>query len=105
MGGKIVYPNEIEAAVNAHRNVRDSVAVAVPHLIEVQVPFLFVQPLNGAMICEQELLEFLSDCLAIYKVPAGIRIVDSFPLTQGEKIDRQQLVGMARHLCSGDANA
>ena len=105
VGGKIVYPNEIEAAVNAHRNVRDSVAVAVPHLIEVQVPFLFVQPLNGAMICEQELLEFLSDCLAIYKVPAGIRIVDSFPLTQGEKIDRQQLVGMARHLCSGDANA
>jgi long-chain acyl-CoA synthetase len=95
VGGKIVYPSEIEAAANSHSAVKDSVAVAIPHSIEVQVPFLFVQPLSGAKLCDMELLSFLTDILACYKVPAGILIVGEFPLTRDGKIDRQQLASLA----------
>jgi non-ribosomal peptide synthetase component E (peptide arylation enzyme) len=41
-----------------------------------------------------ELREFAADRLAAYKLPEQLRVVESLPLTAGEKVDRRTLAAL-----------
>ena len=75
VGGRNVYPAEIENALSAHSDVLSCLVVGVPHEDLGQVPYALVQA--NSEQDEQTLQAFLRDRIAVYKVPHTVEIVDT----------------------------
>jgi bile acid-coenzyme A ligase len=75
VGGRNVYPAEIENALSAHPDVLSCLVVGVPHEDLGQVPYALVQA--GSALDEQAVRGFLRDRIAGYKVPATVEFVDT----------------------------
>ena len=67
VGGRNVYPAEIENALSAHPDVLSCLVVGVPHEDLGQVPYALVQ--LASALDEQAVQAFLRDRIAGYKVP------------------------------------
>ncbi|MFV8167414.1 AMP-binding protein [Mycobacterium sp. 134] len=77
VGGKNVYPAEIEAALADHPDVLSCLVVGVPHADLGQVPHALVQPTDGADLDVAAVQAFLRERLSGYKVPAEVEFVDT----------------------------
>jgi bile acid-coenzyme A ligase len=75
VGGRNVYPAEIENALSAHPDVLSCLVVGVPHEDLGQVPHALVQAASA--LDEQTVQAFLRDRIAGYKVPASVEFVDA----------------------------
>jgi bile acid-coenzyme A ligase len=75
VGGRNVYPAEIENALSGHPDVLSCLVVGVPHEDLGQVPYALVQA--GSALDEQAVQAFLRDRIAGYKVPATVEFVDT----------------------------
>lgn len=75
VGGRNVYPAEIENALSAHPDVLSCLVVGVPHEDLGQVPYALVQA--GSALDEQAVQAFLRERIAGYKVPATVEFVDT----------------------------
>ena len=75
VGGRNVYPAEIEAALSEHPDVLSCLVVGVPDDDLGQVPYALVQA--GAELDQQNLQEFLRERIAGYKVPVTVEFVDA----------------------------
>jgi bile acid-coenzyme A ligase len=75
VGGRNVYPAEIENALSAHPDVLSCLVVGVPHEDLGQVPYALVQA--DSALDEQTVQAFLRDRIAGYKVPATVEFVDT----------------------------
>jgi bile acid-coenzyme A ligase len=73
VGGRNVYPAEIESALAAHPDILSSLVVGVPDDDLGQVPHALVQ---AEGLDEAAVREFLCDLLANYKVPRTVEFVD-----------------------------
>ena len=73
VGGRNVYPAEIESALSAHPNVLSCLAVGVPDEDLGQVPHAIVQA-DG--LDEDAVIEFLAERIASYKVPRTVEFSD-----------------------------
>jgi bile acid-coenzyme A ligase len=69
VGGRNVYPAEIENALSAHPDVLSCLVVGVPHEDLGQVPYALVHTADGAALDEAGVQEFLREHLAPYKLP------------------------------------
>ncbi|MDT5161697.1 MAG: bile acid-coenzyme ligase, partial [Mycobacterium sp.] len=69
VGGRNVYPAEIESALSAHPDVLSCLVVGVPDDDLGQVPYAIVQA-DG--LDEAGVTAFLSECIAGYKVPRTV---------------------------------
>jgi bile acid-coenzyme A ligase len=74
VGGRNVYPAEIEAALAEHPDILSSLVVGVPDEDLGQVPHALVQA--GAPLDEAAVREFLAGLVARYKVPSTVEFVD-----------------------------
>lgn len=74
VGGRNVYPAEIEAALAEHPEILSALVVGVPHDDLGQVPHALVQ--SAAALDEDAVRTFLADRVAAYKVPRAIEFVD-----------------------------
>jgi bile acid-coenzyme A ligase len=72
-GGANIYPAEIEAAIDAHPAVRSSAVIGLADEDLGQVTHGIVDA--PGEVTEQELLDFLSERLARYKIPRSIEFV------------------------------
>ena len=88
-GGVNIYPAEIEAALHRHPSVVDCAVFGVPDdrfgeelkaLVEVRSP-----------VQSEELVRFLGDQVADYKVPRNLQIVDSLPRDPTGKVLKRHL--------------
>jgi fatty-acyl-CoA synthase len=88
-GGENVYPAEIESVLLAHPAVLEAAVVGVPHATwgEVGRAFLVVDEGYG----EEDLMSFLAERLARYKLPRSIVLLDALPLTAIGKVDKKLL--------------
>jgi bile acid-coenzyme A ligase len=75
VGGRNVYPAEIENALAEHPDVLSCLVVGVPHEDLGQVPHALVHA--GSVLDEQAVQAFLRDRIAGYKVPATVEFVDT----------------------------
>jgi bile acid-coenzyme A ligase len=75
VGGRNVYPAEIENALSAHPDVLSCLVVGVPHEDLGQVPYAIVQA--GSALDEQGVQQFLRERIAGYKVPVTVEFVDT----------------------------
>ncbi len=94
-GGEKISPREIDEALLAHDAVQQAVAFAVPHDLLGEEVGAAVVLKEGATATEREILAFLAERLAGFKVPAALRIVDELPRGPTGKLRR---LDMARLL-------
>jgi len=59
-----------------------------------QVPVAVVTTSGAGSLEASELIEFVKARLAVYEVPAEIKIVDSLPLTPSMKVSRPALLAL-----------
>lgn len=86
-----IEPGEIQAALNAHPQVRESIVIARKDASDEKRLVAYVTAATGAEPSVDELRRYLKDRLPDYMVPAAILIVDSLPLTPHGKVDRRAL--------------
>ncbi len=90
-GAENVYPVEIEAALYQHPAVHMCAVIGVPDARwgEVGKACVVLKPETSAT--EEELLAFLGDNLARYKVPKSVVFLDSLPMSSMGKILKREL--------------
>lgn len=80
VGGRNVYPAEIENALSEHPAVMSCLVVGIPHEDLGQVPHALVHPaLDQSDLDEDAVTAFVAQRLAEYKVPRSVEFVD-YPL-------------------------
>ncbi len=90
-GGENVYPAEIEAVLYRHPAVHMCAVIGVPDEKWGEVGKACVVLKPGASITEEELIAFLQDYLARYKVPKSVEFMDELPLSGAGKILKREL--------------
>jgi long-chain acyl-CoA synthetase len=86
-----ITPGEVESAVNQHPDVLGSAVVAAPDAVEGQVPVAFVVLRAGAGLDADDLVAFLRQQIAEYKLPSRVHFLDALPLTPSGKISHRDL--------------
>ncbi|WP_310778858.1 AMP-binding protein [Mycobacterium sp. Z3061] len=77
VGGRNVYPAEIENALSAHPEVLSCLVVGVPDADLGQVPYALVHTASGSTLDAAAVHRFVADRLAAYKVPRIVEFVDA----------------------------
>lgn len=91
-GGENVYPREIEEFLYGHPKIADVQVVGVPDERYGEVPLACVILRDaGDTLTLEELRGFCAGQLAHYKIPAGLRILESFPMTVSGKVRKVEL--------------
>jgi fatty-acyl-CoA synthase len=90
-GGENVYPAEVESVLHAHPDVVEAALVGVPDLKWGEVGRAFVVKRSGSSLSEEDLVAFLSERLAGYKLPRSVVFLEALPKTVIGKIDKKVL--------------
>jgi fatty-acyl-CoA synthase len=90
-GGENVYPVEIENVLYKHPAVHMCAVIGVPHETWGEVGKAVVVLKPGATASEDELIEFMRDHLARFKVPKSVAFMDELPLSSMGKILKRDL--------------
>lgn len=91
-GGENIYPREIEEFLYAHPKIADVQVVGVPHERYGEEVLACVIPRDpGDPPTLEELHAFCDGQLAHYKIPSGLRILGSFPMTVSGKVRKIEL--------------
>ena len=90
-GGENVYPVEIEQALYRHPAVHQCAVIGVPDAKWGEVGRACVVLKAGAAASEEELLTFLREHLAAFKVPKSVVFLDALPISAAGKILKREL--------------
>jgi acyl-CoA synthetase (AMP-forming)/AMP-acid ligase II len=91
-GGFNIYPKEIEATLNEHPEVKDSVVFAAPSARWGETPVGICHVGDDARVTGDELIQLVSERLGSYKKPSEVLLrTEPFPQTAVGKIDRRAL--------------
>ena len=82
---------EVENEVNAHPDVRESAAVAVPSEFSEDEVLVVVAPVPGRSVDPAVLLEFLKPRMAHFMIPRFIRVMEDLPKTPTQKVQKHLL--------------
>ena len=90
-GGENIYPKELEDLVYTLPSVKECAVVPVPDPKWGQVPALFVAFNDGESMTIDEILSFMTNSLAKYKIPKYVKILPALPRNGTGKIVRNEL--------------
>ena len=90
-GGENIYPKELEDLVYTLPSVKECVVVPVPDAKWGQVPALFVAFHDGKSLPPEDILAFMTNSLAKYKVPKYVKALTALPRNGTGKILRNEL--------------
>jgi fatty-acyl-CoA synthase len=90
-GGENVYPAEIAAALDDHRDVAACAVTGVPDARWGEVGLAAVVLRAGAHLDADAVRDFLKERLASYKVPKHVRFLDALPVSGAGKVLVRQL--------------
>lgn len=91
VGGLNVYPREVEEALATHPAVADAAVIGVPDATRGEAPKAYVVLRPGASCSRHELLRFVRERLAPFKVPRAMEFCETLPRTLSGKVLRHQL--------------
>ncbi len=91
-GGQKFFPREIEEILYTHPRVLYAAIVGVPDVRLGERNCLCLVPRPGEAPTLAELLAFLGDSVATYKLPERLELFTEFPFTPTGKIQRHALV-------------
>jgi fatty-acyl-CoA synthase len=90
-GGENVASVEVEHALGSHPAVREVAVVGVPDERWGEVPHAYVSLVPGAAVEPDELVAWVRERLAGFKVPKAVTILDELPKGGTGKIQKQLL--------------
>ena len=90
-GGENIYPKELENLVYTLPSVKECAVVPVPDAKWGQVPALFVAFRDGKSLPPEDILAFMTNSLAKYKVPKYVKALTALPRNGTGKILRNEL--------------
>ena len=90
-GGENVYPAEIEKALYQHPAVHMCAVIGLPDPKWGEVGKACVVLKPGASATEEELIRFMADRLAKYKVPKSVTFMKALPISAAGKILKREL--------------
>src|SRR5690606_1285892 len=90
-GGANIYPAEVEAALEAHPEVRGSAVIGLPHDEWGSVVHAIVQPMDGSTLSEEALMQFVGQTLSRYKMPKRIEFTSEALRDEAGKVRRAAL--------------
>ena len=90
-GGKKFFPREVEEILYTHPSVLHAAIVGVPDPRLGERNCLCVIPRPGKHVTLDEMVAYLRDGVATYKLPEQLEIFDEFPFTPTGKIQRHAL--------------
>jgi long-chain acyl-CoA synthetase len=90
-GGVNIYPAEIEGVLADHPDVVDSAVFGLPDEKMGQKVHALVELRPDATVTEEELLTFLGERLAKFKLPRSIELVAELPREPSGKVLKRQL--------------
>ncbi|HEX3514404.1 MAG TPA: AMP-binding protein [Trebonia sp.] len=91
VGGEMVDPVEVEAAIQSHPAVLRAAALGVPDERLGQVGYAWVEVRPGSAATEEELKAHAAALLASFKTPRQIRIISELPVTPSGKVQKFRL--------------
>ncbi len=94
VGGENVAPAEVEEVLLAHPAVETAQVIGVPDARLGEVPCAYVTLKSGFIVSEGEILSFVKEKAANFRVPRYLRIVDSFEaigMTASGKVQKTKL--------------
>ena len=95
VGGLKVYPREIEEMLHGHPKVKEAAVAGVSHRVRGELLVAQVVLKDGVAddprAVRRELVEFLKERLAPYKVPRRIEIASALPKTAVGKVLRREI--------------
>jgi acyl-CoA synthetase (AMP-forming)/AMP-acid ligase II len=91
-GGKKFFPREVEEILYTHPKVLYAAIVGLPDPRLGERNCLCLVPKPGDPPVLKELIDFLGDGIATYKLPERLELFDQFPFTLSGKIQRHALV-------------
>ncbi|XP_017755228.1 PREDICTED: 4-coumarate--CoA ligase 1-like [Eufriesea mexicana] len=86
--------SEIEAVLDMHPAVYQSVVVPIPADVEGDLPFAVVIPLPGKEITEAELMTYCENNLPYFYKMGGIKFVKNIPCTNTGKVSKTEIKQM-----------
>jgi fatty-acyl-CoA synthase len=90
-GGENIYPAEIEAVLYKHPAVHMCAVIGVPHARWGEVGKACVVLHPDATATEEELITFMQDHLARFKVPKSVELLPELPISAAGKILKREL--------------
>ena len=97
IAGENVSAFEVEDVINGYPQIVQSAAVPVPDKMRGEEIKVFVKLREGvAKLSEEDLIRYASEKLAYFKVPRYIEIVNDFPKTATERIQKVQMKNQER---------
>jgi long-chain acyl-CoA synthetase len=91
VGGLKVFPDEVDAVLHAHESVLECATIGVPHPTKGEFVKSFVVKKPGKSLEVDQLLPFLRERLAPYKVPREIEFLAELPKSTVLKVLRREL--------------
>jgi fatty-acyl-CoA synthase len=90
-GGENVYPAEIEKALYQHPSIHMCAVIGLPDAKwgEVGKACVVLKPNQSAT--EEELLKFMTERLAKYKIPKSVSFMEALPISAAGKILKREL--------------
>jgi non-ribosomal peptide synthetase component E (peptide arylation enzyme) len=105
-GGKKFFPREIEEILYTHPKILHAAIVGVPDPRLGERNCLCVIPRSGQSLTLEEVVTFLRDEVAAYKLPEMLEIVDELPFTPTGKLQRHVLARrVAAHAAGREPSA
>ncbi|HWL47928.1 MAG TPA: AMP-binding protein [Sphingomonadaceae bacterium] len=91
VGGENVSAEEIEGFLMTHPKIKQVAVIAAPDPRLEEVPLAIVEPVDGGVLDEAEVIAFCKDKVANFRVPRYVRITREWPLTGSGKIQKNVL--------------
>lgn len=91
VGGFNVYPSEIEQTLYQHPGILEAAVVGVFDKFKGEAVKAFVVPKQDAKLDYDEVMDFMRDRVADYKVPRYLEFRDALPKTDTGKILKREL--------------
>ncbi|MFL0810633.1 MAG: long-chain fatty acid--CoA ligase [Agarilytica sp.] len=90
-GGENVYPAEVEAAIDEHEQILESVVVGLPDPKWGEIGCAFIRATEGFKLDQDEMKAFARARLAGYKTPQHFALVEDYPRTAAGKVKKHEL--------------
>ncbi|RJR25917.1 MAG: long-chain-fatty-acid--CoA ligase [Desulfobacteraceae bacterium] len=91
-GGENVYPAEVEKVLLQHPRVYEAAVVGVPDNRWGKAGKAFLRLRKGAAMTREEMVSYLRERIASYKIPKHIQVVEELPKTASGKIKKSELL-------------
>lgn len=90
-GGLNIYPQEMEAILTRHPNVSEAAIVGLPDDLFGERVCAVIKLKEGKESSEEEIISYLKEQIATYKLPSKVIFQDELPVTASGKIQKSKL--------------